>query len=380
MKPKSTYSWPQVPQSPETFYSAAHPMFRGGRQDVDRSNLHFPEIRAGSDGDELLQAIVGKAVDAYSLRKRLCDDYIRAVSRAQPGLAASCAKLEAVQRTLSTSGSEGGYTIPAGFVAELIRDAEKLDSLYAKVRKVPVSQKSGTVPKTATNASVSWGTEGNDITSGDPSFGETPYAVARLNALAKFNKELVDDSGIDIVGTVYELFTEAIQLERDRVIAVGTGTGQPMGLYSADGITNVSVTALSYATLLELKFSVDQKYHRRPAFCWHFNSDVLRATMGIVDDNNRPLFRDAMAGEPPTLLGVPYVVCNSFPNNYIGIGDLSYYLWFTRGETTIDRSADAGEAFQKILVWLRLVERVDGKPSLPPTVPLARSRVLAGIS
>lgn len=372
----SKHHWPTG--TVEVNLSAAHPDYRAGDPSANRKYLRFPEI-GDTQGADVARALLGDKNPAADTRRQLVAQFIRAVAIAPPGMAATFAKDDVVKRVLSTTDSAGGYTIPPGFVADLIRDAERPASLYSLVRKIPVGQTSGSVPRVLSNASVAWGTENVAIDEGDPAFAETTYTVERLSSIAKLSRELVDDSGVDIVSVVGQLFGEAIAAERDRVIAIGNGTGKPLGIYSASGITDVNVTALSFENLLALKYSVDSRYHSRPAFRWTFNSSVLRSCMQLRTDTGAPIFADAIAGEPPKILGVPFVITESFPNNYVGIGDLSYYLWFNRQGMVLERSADAGEVFQKNQVWLRVVERVDGKPSLPPTVPMARTRVLAGV-
>ena len=258
---------PNWPKAPETFVSDF------GKDKVNRQYLRFPEAQGHDGDDEIARAFNGDKPQAHSLRRALVAEFVRSLSLAPAGLAHTVARNETLKRALSTLDSAGGYTIPPGFVAELIKDAERPNSLFGIVRKVPVGQTSGSVPRVLSNASVTWGTEGNDIDEGDPAFTETAYAINRLNALAKLTRELVEDSGIDIVGTVSDLFSEAISQERDKMIAIGNGTGKPLGIYSATGIINVAVTALTYENLLTLKYSVDARYHTRPAFRWVVPTD-----------------------------------------------------------------------------------------------------------
>lgn len=340
---------------------------------ADRRFLRFPELgAAGNDG-------ASQASDAET-RRTVVRDFMRAILQAPSGLAAQRAKLEVNQRVLSTSGSAGGYLIPPGFVPELVVDAPKDSALYQFVRKIPVSQNTGTMPRATTNASVSWGSENTDIEQGDPAFGETSYSLHRLNSLVKLSKEAADDSDPNLVDAVAEMLQQAIIAERDRVIAIGDGTTRPLGIYSASGITNVSVTSLTYANLVELKNSVDPRYWSDPSFRWVFNPTVFGAILKVVDTTGQPIFREsAIRGEPPTILGVPFSLSSASPNNFIFVGALRYYVWFHRGELAMEKT-DQGDAFTKHQVWLRIVERVDGRPVLPVDSVMARTRVLAGIS
>jgi HK97 family phage major capsid protein len=337
----------------------------------DRRALCFPDIAAKSQGGQ---------------QKRLNDFYgkwLRAITSAPQGMAHLAAgNDEVLKRVLSTtSPSGGGYLVPPGFVPELVADPAAADDLYQAVRKFTnLSEPTGTMPTVATNATTSWGSEGVAIDPGEPSFDEIEYSVRRHNTFATLSREFVNDAKPNSVEIVRELFAEAIMRERNRVIAVGTGSGQPLGLYAASGITEAAITTLTYSTIVELYHRIDQRYHRRPATRWVCNQDVQSALMKIIDLNGRPIFvNDVTTGWRPMMLGVPVIVENACPDSFLFIGDLSYYAWFALGSLIIEMSTEAGDAFEKHQLKIKLVERVDGKPALPPTVPMARTRTLQGI-
>lgn len=371
----SKYNWPGVAKVIDN------------RGKPDRRYLKFPEAEAstGNLQDAIKRAFSG-GNDGAALNPlaEMMGEWFRAAALCPKGMAHLAAKNEIVKRQLSLTNSEGGYAVPPGFVPDLTADAFKLSQLFQFVRKIPVPSNTGSMPTVGTNCTVSWGSENTDISSGDPAFSQVTWTVHRLNAMVKTSRELVDDSNPDIVQVVGQLFQQAILAERDHVIAMGTGSGQPMGLYSASGITNVNVTTLTYANLVKLKESIDHRYHSsKPdgSFRWFFNQAVKAAIMGIVDDIGRPVFvSDATTGWVPMLLGSPVSIERTFPDNFIGIGDLSYYVWFDRQQLAMESTTEAGDAFSKHQLWIKLTERADGKPALPPTVPIARSRILTGVS
>lgn len=277
--------------------------------------------------------------------------------------------------------SAGGYMVPPGFIPELVRDVPKLTQLYQYVRKTPVGTNAGEIPTVSTNATVYWGSENTAIDQGDPVFGTGTFSVKRLNGLVKLSREVTEDATPDIVASVIELFQEAIAKERDRVIAIGTGSGQPTGLYSASGITDVSgITSLTYANLVKVHESVDHRYFSSPSCRWVMNQNVKAAVMQIVDSYGQPIFQtNVQNGYVPQMLGHPVSIEEGCPNNFIFFGDLSYYRWFDRGVMGVERSME-GDAFTAHQIWIKFFERVDGKPVLPKTVPMARSRLLTGVT
>lgn len=287
-------------------------------------------------------------------------------------------------RTFSTtggSGSEGGYLIQPGFIPYLVRDIPRLSVLSGLVSVYPTGQTdAGELPTVATNAASSWGSESTEITSTDPALGQATYAVKRHNAIAVMPLELVKDTNPAIVDTVVSLIQEAMAQERDRVISYGSGSGRPTGLYQSTGITDVSgITAVNYANLNKLLFSVDERWQADPTFRWVFNQNILNAVSSLVDSTGQPILRPGIGDMPSTVLGIRYVVSNYLPNTAIFVGALSKYILFDRGDMGIATDM-GGEYFKKHQMAIKVWERIDGKYVSPPTASMARSKILAGVT
>jgi HK97 family phage major capsid protein len=273
---------------------------------------------------------------------------------------------EMVRKALSEGDDgAGGYLVPADYRAELIRRLPELSELFPFVRRVPVSGDSGEFPKLSSDVSITWGRSENDaLTETDPAFTQLTWTARNMSAITYLSRELVSDANPNIVETITALFSEAVAAERDKMIAVGNGSSQPMGIYSAAGLDSVAVGgALSYTKLVELKFALRRKYHRGAR--WIMNSTNLQRVTALVDDNGMPIFRDALvAGESPRLLGKEYSIQDDLPDSTVLFGDLSQYLWFDRERMVIESTSTGGDTFKKHQVAIKLVERCDGKPGL----------------
>ena len=202
--------------------------------------------------------------------------------------------------------------------------------------------------------------ESDAVTETDPAFTHLAWTVRNMSAITYLSRELVSDANPGIVETITALFSEAVAAERDKMIALGNGSSQPEGIYSASGVAGVAVNgALTYAKLVELKFALKRKYHRTAR--WVFNSTNLQRITGLTDDNHLPIFRDALvAGETPRILGKEYSVQDDLPSAVIFFGDLSQYLWFDRERMVIESTTTGGDTFKKHQVAVKLVERCDG--------------------
>lgn len=366
-----------------------------GLTTADRRYLATPEaLIADAESQDEIEARLwdrrkwsDKTQPEHVATRRMMDAWFRAVlfgrSVKDEGLRAAFTatheRMAMEYRDLSEgTDADGGYLVPPGFIAEVILDAEKISQLFQYVRKIPVGVNSGEIPKESTDVTVSWGSENTEITHTGPAFGSATWTVYRLNAICKMSREVVNDSNPGIVDVVTELFRRKIFEERDRAVANGSGSGQPMGIYSATGLTEYSFAELNYDTLVGLMSQVDHRYYNRPSTRWTMRQSVFHQIMRLKDNEGRPLVHiDPLAGFKPMLLGHGISIEQGFPANYIGFGDLSYYLWFDREVLGVERSTQAGDSFAKHQVWIKFWERAGGLPVLPAVIPMARNRILA---
>ena len=323
-----------------------------GLTKVDRKHGIFPGI-PGADADNRTP-IVTKAERANAFLRS-------AILHTEP-------TDEIVRKALSEgTDSAGGYLVPTEYRAELIRRLPELSELYPHVRKVPVITDSGQYPKLDTDVTITWGrTENANLTETDPAFTNLAWTVRNMSAITYLSRELVSDANPNIVEIITSLFSEAVAAERDKMIAIGSGSGssQPEGIYSAAGLDSVAVDgSLTYAKLVELKFALQRKYHRNSR--WLLNSTNLQRITSITDNDGLPIFRDALvAGETPRILGKEYAIQDDFADGVIFFGDLSQYLWFDRENMVIESTTTGGDTFRKHQVAIKVVERCDGKLAL----------------
>ena len=343
-----------------------------GIGNLERKYLAIPETDTGGKLD-LQSRILGTG--GYKTRDPLhecMDQWFRFV------LFGREIKHEIVKRAMSIgSDPAGGYVVPPGFIAEIIGPAPKMSGLYQFCRRIPVNTSGGGIPNLATDVDGFWGEENTAMDETQPVLGKKDWLIHRLNALVKLSRELANDSSPNIVDYVIGLLRLKIVELRDKAVAIGTGDGQPLGLFSADGITDVTApTEVDYDFMVSMHESVDQAYFASPGLRWSFNQATKQRVMKIKDDQGRPLIvLDPTDGFTPRLFGHPVSVETHFPNNFMFFGDLQYYLVFDRETLGVERSTEAGTAFEAHQLWIKFFERWDGLP-VPLTIrnPLARCK------
>lgn len=153
--------------------------------------------------------------------------------------------------------------------------------------------------------------EGTSITELDPTFSNITLKSQKVAVLTKISRELMQDSGIDIMGYLGRTLGTSVGIRVNNLLTVGTGTTVPNGIVTAAGSGVVGGTAVSGAftadNLIDLAHSVDGAYVRLGgAFMMRRTS--IGAVRKLKDTAGNYLFAPAATvGSPDTLLGFPIV-------------------------------------------------------------------------
>lgn len=253
------------------------------------------------------------------------------------------AYLKGEKRDISV-GSGGGALSPQEYVAEIIKSVEDESPLYGLVRKFPLTEaKSLGAPYESADASdASWTAE---VPASDISADATlAYSLRELSPntlvkLIKISDKLVKVSALPIERIVREKITEKLIAAFENGITVGTGSGQPLGVFtaSANGVpTSRDVTtagaALTADDLIKTKMSLKPAYRRRAR--WVMSTTILTDCLLLKDKDDQYIWRPGLTeGEPDRLLGLPVIESAYAPSvktsgSYIAVlGDFSYYWW-----------------------------------------------------
>jgi HK97 family phage major capsid protein len=129
--------------------------------------------------------------------------------------------------------------------------------------------------------------------------------------------QLLNDSAIDVDGTLRSLLAERIGRIWNTHFTTGTGTSQPTGIVTGatTGVTGTTGQTLTviYDNLVDLIHSIDPSY--RNANCKFMVADAtLAAVRKLKDTQGHPLWQPSVqAGTPDTLLSYPVVINQDMP-------------------------------------------------------------------
>ena len=125
------------------------------------------------------------------------------------------------------------------------------------------------VPVEASRPAATAIAEATAITALDPTFSNITLKSQKVAVLTKVSRELLTDSGIDIVSYLAGSLGKSIGIKANNLLTVGTGTVEAKGVVTAAGSGVVGGTAVTGAftadNLIDLAHSVDSDYVRQGA-------------------------------------------------------------------------------------------------------------------
>lgn len=256
---------------------------------------------------------------------------------------------------------DGGYLVPQEFRATLFENILASGSLRQFVTVIPMSTNYLEMPKLSADVAVYWGTENKQIATTSADFGNITLTPFRLNAIIYTSRELFDDSAIGIFDVLRRRFTERVRDTENKVILTGNGTTQPKGI-SQETLRGVSAaSALTPDHLTQAYYKLPEGY--RSTSRWVINSRVMEHLENKKDSNGQYLY-NSLQGEVKTLKGRPIFVTDWQPSSTIILGDLSFYVLGDRQQLTMDVTTEAGTAWEKYQVGMRVIERIDGEVAI----------------
>ena len=255
-----------------------------------------------------------KAARPVTAPESVFDAFVRGGER---GLTAEQAQV--FRNTMSTTtGSEGGYTVPATIAAELIEALKAFGGMRQAAESFTTSTGNDlSYPSTdgtaETGELIAQNTIATDL---DMSFGTVALNVYKFGSkVITIPIELLQDSIIDVVGLVRRRTAERIGRAINTYCTTGTGTSQPRGIVTGAssgkvGTTGQTLTVI-YDDLVDLEHSVDPEY-RKLGCKWMMNDASVKVIRKLKDSQNRPLFVPAyeggFKGAPAELMGYPIVI------------------------------------------------------------------------
>jgi HK97 family phage major capsid protein len=284
-----------------------------------------------------------------------------------------------LHNVLSTSPDvDGGYLVPEEFENQIVTGLEEANVIRS-IAKTITTAAERKIPIAATHSIAEWTAENGDYTESNPTFAQKTVDAFKLTDLVKVSIELLQDSYFDLETYIAQEFARAFGAAEEEAFCIGTGTGQPTGIFDAIngghvGVTAGSATAITLDNLIDLIYALKSPYRKGAKFL--MKDTTVSSIRKLKDQNGAYLWQPSVqAGQPDKLLGydlytspyVPEPAAGALP---IAFGDFSNYWIADRTGRTVQKLIElyAGKG----QVGFIATERVDGKVILPEGIQLLK--------
>ena len=275
--------------------------------------------------------------------------------------------------------ADGGYLVPEEFERQIVMGLDEANVVRG-LAKVITTSAERKIPVAATHSEAKWTAENGAYTESDPSFDQKTIDAFKLTDLVKVSIELLQDSMFDLESYIANEFARAFGIAEEEAFCVGTGTGQPTGIFTANGgqvgVTAASSTAVTADELISLVYALKSPYRRNAKFL--ANDATISAIRKLKDGNGVYLWQPSLqAGEPDKLLGYdlytsPYVPQMEAGAFSVAFGDFKNYWIADRSGRTVQRLNELYSTNGQ--VGFVATERVDGKVILPEGIKLLKMK------
>ena len=243
----------------------------------------------------------------------------------------------------TTTGTEGGYTVPTAVASSLI-DSLKLFGGMRAVAELLNTAQGNALSFPTTDGTTEIGeilAENAQASSADPVFGTVGLNVFKYSSkIITVPIELLQDSSVDIEAFIRKRIIDRVGRITNQHFTTGTGTGQPRGIVTAASAGKVGATGqtltVTYDDLIDLLESVDEAYQLGTSCKFMFSQSVRRLLRKLKDTAGRPIWTPGYeagitSGAPDLLVGKEIALNNDMPvpaanAKSIIYGDMSKYI------------------------------------------------------
>ena len=273
--------------------------------------------------------------------------------------------------------ANGGYLVPEEFERQIV-DALREENVMRQLCKIITTANERKIPIAGTHSVAAWTAENAAYTESNPTFDQKTIDAYKLTDLIKVSIELLDDGAFPLEPYIAQEFANAFGVAEETAFCVGSGSGQPTGLFTANGgtvgVTAAGATAVTADEIISLIYALKAPYRKNAKFL--MNDSTVAALRKLKDGNGQYLWQPSVqAGQPDKLLGYdiftsPYVPVMAAGAYAIAYGDFQNYWIADRTGRTVQRLNELYSTNGQ--VGFVATERVDGKIIMPEGIQLLK--------
>lgn len=280
--------------------------------------------------------------------------------------------------------ANGGYLVPTEFERQIVTALDD-NNVVRTVANVITTSAERKIPVAASHVAAQWTAENGAYTESNPTFAQKSVDAYKETALAKVSIELLQDSMFNVEAYLANEFGRAFGILEEEAFCVGTGTGQPTGIfkdYSSNApvggeikVTTGSVGKIVADDLISLIYALKASYRKNAKFLM---KDSTVADIRKLKDPTTGAYLwqpTLQMGQPDKLLGyelltsayAPAVAADALP---VAFGDFHSYWIADRSGITIQRLNELYSTNGQ--VGFIATKRCDGKTILHEGIQLLK--------
>lgn len=285
-----------------------------------------------------------------------------------------------IHNVLSEStDADGGYLVPEEFERDIVTGLDAANVIRS-IAKVITTQNDRKIPISVGHSVATWTAENAAFTESNPTFGQKEIDAYKLTDLIRISVELLQDAAFPLEQYIANEFARAFGIAEEQAFCVGTGSGQPTGIFTASGgtvgVTAAANNAITADELINLVYALKAPYRRNAKFL--MNDATISAIRKLKDGNGVYLWQPFLqAGESDKLLGYdlytsPYAPTMAAGAYTVAFGDFQNYWIGDRAGRTVQRLNELYATNGQI--GYVATERVDGKVILAEGIQLLQMK------
>lgn len=286
-----------------------------------------------------------------------------------------------IHNVLSEStDQDGGYLVPEEFEHDIVMGLDAVNVIRS-LAKVITTHHDRKIPIAVGHSAATWTAENAAFTESNPTFGQKQIDAFKLTDLIRISVELLQDAEFDMESYIAAEIARAFGIAEEQAFCIGTGVGQPTGIFTADGgivgVTAAAVNAITLDEMISLVYALKSPYRKNAKFL--MNDATVALVRKLKDGNGAYLWQPSVqAGQPDKLLGYdlytsPYAPTVGAGAYAIAFGDFKNYWIGNRAGRTVQRLNELYATNGQ--VGFVATERVDGKVILPEGIQLLQMKV-----
>ena len=186
-----------------------------------------------------------------------------------------------IHNVLSEStDQDGGYLVPEEFEHDIVTGLDAVNVIRS-LAKVITTHHDRKIPIAVGHSAATWTAENAAYTESNPTFGQKQIDAFKLTDLIRISVELLQDAEFDMESYIAAEIARAFGVAEEQAFCVGTGVGQPTGIFTADGgtvgVTAAAANAITLDEVISLVYALKSPYRKNAKFLMNDATVALAA-------------------------------------------------------------------------------------------------------